>query len=393
MNKIYKSIGLMSGTSMDGIDLALIESDGKEIINRKAFSYQAYDADFKKRLGSLIYDIPTLHQVKLIENELTLLHAKLVNNFLSQNKIDRKEIDVVSFHGHTILHLPQQQITWQIGNPHLLAHKIGINVVADFRSRDVVLGGQGAPLVPIYHFYLFRNQTSPVAVLNIGGISNITYFQGNDENDVEAFDVCFGNAPLDDLMREKFGRDFDQNGELAKSGSVDFILADRILQNEIFHKKPPKSFDRDDFSNLLAPINSLKVEDALATFAYMHAKAIQINLEFLSHRPKEIFICGGGRKNAAIMDEMKKWLSGVVIKTVEEIGLNGDAIEAEAFAFLGIRNLLKLPISFSKTTGVYNSKPGTMIVAGSSNSAAEDDLLTRINSTEHSACGGVFYSS
>lgn len=365
MKKIYKTIGLMSGTSMDGIDLALIESDGEKIINRKNSDYLAYTSDFKIRLRSLIYGSPKPLDIKIIENELTLLHANLVSDFLSKNKIERSEIDLIAFHGHTILHAPEQKITWQIGNAHLLATATGINVVADFRTRDVVLSGQGAPLVPIYHFYLFANQAKPVAVLNIGGISNITYFRSDSENDIEAFDVCFGNAPLDDLMKRKFGRDFDQGGELAKNGKVDFILADHILQNESFHKKPPKSFDRDYFSDLLSPINSLKVEDALATFAYMHAKAIEINLGFLSERPKEIYLCGGGRKNIAIMDEMKKWLSGVTIKTAEEAGFNGDVIEAEAFAFLGIRNLRELPISFAKTTGV--SEGGD------------------------SACGGVFY--
>ncbi len=349
----------MSGTSMDGIDLALIESDGKEIIKHLGFDYLAYEKDFKTRLGSLIHNASRPHEIKLIENELTLLHSKLVNEFLSKNKIDPKEIDLIAFHGHTILHAPEEKITWQIGNPHLLAHTTGINVVADFRTNDVVLGGQGAPLVPIYHFYLLHRST---AVLNIGGISNITSFQ-EDEESIEAFDVCFGNAPFDDLMQKKLGLDFDRGGEISASGNIDFVIADRILQNEIFHKKPPKSFDRDDFSFILSPINSLKIEDALATFAYMHAKAVQISLEFLSRRPKEILVCGGGRKNAAIMGEMRRWLSGVEIKEIEEAGLNGDTIEAEAFAFLGIRHLLRLPISFQNTTGVKSS----------------------------AACGGVFY--
>ena len=399
MSKIYKSIGLMSGTSMDGIDLALIESDGKEIIERKNFAYLAYEKDFKERLKAIIYNDPKLIEIKLIENELTLLHAKLVNNFLAENKIDSSEIDLIAFHGHTILHNPQQGITWQIGNPHLLAHETKINVIADFRTRDVVLGGQGAPLVPIYHFYLFAKQKHPVAVLNIGGISNITYFSDNDENAIEAFDTCFGNAPLDDLMQQKFGRDFDENGELSKAGNVDFLIADRILQNEIFHKKPPKSFDRDDFAAMLAPINSLKVEDALATFAYMHAKALLINLDFLSQKPHEIFVCGGGRKNIAIMSEMKKWLSGISIRAVEEIGLNGNSIEAEAFAFLGIRSLLGLPISFPNTTGVGSKQPknGVKITT-----TKVFDLLKPINISgkeknslnaagQNSACGGILY--
>lgn len=233
----------------------------------------------------------------MIENKLTLLHADFVNGFLAKNKIAAAEIDLLAFHGHTILHSPEQGTTWQIGNGHLLAEKTKINVIADFRTRDVALGGQGAPLVPIYHFYLLRNKVQlPTAVLNIGGISNITYFGSDDESSIEAFDICFGNAPFDDLMKKKFGQDFDRDGELSKKGSVDFLLADRILQNEIFHKKPPKSFDRDEFSKLLDPINSLKPEDALATFAYMHAKAIKINLSFLKNQPHEIFVCGGGRK-------------------------------------------------------------------------------------------------
>ncbi len=374
MTKIYKSIGLMSGTSMDGIDLALIESDGKEIIKSKNFDYQPYDKDFKTRLSNLIYNPTKLSEIKIIENELTVLHARLVNRFIAENKINRQEIDLIAFHGHTILHLPAQGITWQIGNPHLLAHETGINVVADFRTRDVVLGGQGAPLVPIYHFYLFGKHPRPAAVLNIGGISNITYFASDKETEIEAFDICFGNAPLDDLMKKKFNLDFDEDGKIAKRGTIDFILADRILQNDIFHKKPPKSFDRDDFSNLLSPISSLKSEDALATFAYMHARVIQINLDFLTKRPKEIFVCGGGRKNVALMDEMKKWLNGVSIKAMEEIGLNGDAIEAEAFAFLGIRSFVGLPISFRNTTGVFGNK------------VIDKNFPT-------SACGGVFYKS
>lgn len=391
----------MSGTSMDGIDLALIESDGKEIIKRRNFAYAAYDKDFKTRLEGLIYGTPKLSEIKIVENELTLLHARLVNDFLAENKIERSEIDLIAFHGHTILHDPEHQITWQIGNAHLLAHKTGINVVADFRTRDVMLGGQGAPLVPIYHFYAFAKQTQPVVVLNIGGISNITYFSGDDENAIEAFDTCFGNAPLDDLMREKFGRDFDENGDLAKSGNVDFLLADRILQNEIFHKKPPKSFDRDDFASLLSPINSLKSEDALATFAYMHAKALQINLEFLSKKPREIFVCGGGRKNLAIMSEMKKWLPGIEVKAVEEIGLNGDAIEAEAFAFLGIRSLLDLPISFPNTTGVGTKRPASGIKITASQvfdlqKPATISEVTISNSSPNqqiAACGGVLYKA
>ncbi|MBU6140192.1 MAG: anhydro-N-acetylmuramic acid kinase [Proteobacteria bacterium] len=361
MTRTYKSIGLMSGTSMDGVDLAMIESDGENLIKRHSnFLHLPYEQDFKIRLRSLIHSDSSLLRIKQIENELTIIHADLVNKFLTKNKIKPSEIDLIGFHGHTILHNPKQQITWQLGNAQLLAHKVGINVIADFRSNDVILGGQGAPLVPIYHYHLFHDQSRPTAALNIGGISNITYFASN-EKSIEAFDVCFGNAPFDDLVKEKLGHDFDENGKLSKLGNADLSISNQILQNKIFHAKPPKSFDRDDFISVLTPVTKLKIEDALATFAYIHARAVSINLDFFPTKPKEILVCGGGRKNNAIIDEMRNCLTGIDIKSTEEVGINGDFVEAEAFAFLAIRSLLGLPISFKNTTGVSVPSCGGVI--------------------------------
>ena len=337
---------------MDGIDLALIASDGKNIIERKFFDYAPYAPQFKNRLRTLICGTSSLEEIKLVENELTFLHADLVNNFLTKNQIAPASVDFIGFHGQTIFHNPKKGVTWQIGNGHLLAAHTKISVIADFRSRDVVLGGQGAPLVPIYHFHLFANQPRPTAILNIGGISNITYFGDDNENNIEAFDVCFGNAPFDDLIKEKLGQDFDQNGNLAKSGKVNLALADNILQYEIFHKKPPKSFDRNDFTKITAILQSLQIQDALATLACVHAKVLQINLGFFEKKPRLIIVCGGGAKNLAIMDEMKNQLTGIEIKTAQEVGFNADSVEAEAFAFLAIRSFLGLPISFKKTTGI-----------------------------------------
>jgi anhydro-N-acetylmuramic acid kinase len=394
MTKIYQSIGLMSGTSLDGIDLALIASDGKSIIERKFFDYAPYEKKFKDRLRELIFKTPTLEQIKLIENELTILHANLVNNFLSKNKIASSSVDFIGFHGQTIFHNPKKGITWQIGNAHLLAAQTKINVIADFRNRDVALGGQGAPLVPIYHFYLFANQPKPTAVLNIGGISNITYFGDENENNIEAFDICFGNAPFDDLIKEKFGRDFDENGALAKSGEVDFYLAEQILKNEIFHKKPPKSFDRNDFSKITQILKNLKIQDALATLAYIHAKVIKINLEFFKKKPRTIFVCGGGVKNLAIMDEIKNQLNEVEIKAAKEIGLNADSVEAEAFAFLAIRSFLNLPISFPKTTRSFENKFLKSLFVNSQKkpkTLLENDSALALSRQDFSSCGGVFY--
>lgn len=353
----------MSGTSTDGIDLALIESDGRKIINVKNFTYLPYDERFKNRLNSIINKEIKLEEIKLFENEFTQKHADLVNSFLKESQIAKEEIDLIAFHGHTILHNPLKDLTWQIGNSHLLANQTQINVISDFRSRDVALGGQGAPLVPIYHFYLFANQIKPCAILNIGGISNVTYFENEDENSIRAFDICFGNAPFDDLVKRKTGADYDLDGNLAKKGKVDLVMANNILKNDIFYKKPPKSFSRNDFEQLLLPINNLKLEDSLATLAYIHAKVLEENLKTFANFPKELIVCGGGRKNQAIMAQIREVLSvyNISIKNTEHLGLNGDSIEAEAFAFLGIRSLLNLPISLPEMTGIKKPACGGVL--------------------------------
>ncbi len=371
IDKLQRAIGLMSGTSADGIDLALIESDGKDQITNHSFSYLAYEQNFKEKLQQITYcaskkNQMSLLEIKLIENELTILHANLVNNFLAKNNLSPKDIDIIGFHGHTIFHQPEKLITWQIGNGHLLANKTQIDVIADFRSRDVANGGHGAPLVPIYHFYLLKNQLNPVVVLNIGGISNISYFNGEDENNIEAFDICFGNAPFDDLVKKKFGIDFDENGQIAAKGKIDFELAKEILANDFFYHKPPKSFHRQDFKQILTKLDDLVISDALATLAHIHAEILKINLKFLSNKPQKIFIAGGGRKNPTIIKELKNSLAAenITIHLIDEIGLNGDAIEAEAFGFLAIRSLKNLPISFTKTTGIVNDLANSSRLSG-----------------------------
>jgi anhydro-N-acetylmuramic acid kinase len=371
IEKLYRAIGLMSGTSADGIDLALIESDGQNQITNHGFSYLAYEKNFKEKLHQITYCASkknqiSLLEIKLIENELTILHANLINDFLAKNNLSPKDIDIIGFHGHTIFHEPEKLITWQIGNGHLLANKTQIDVIADFRSKDVANGGNGAPLVPIYHFYLLKNQVNPAAVLNIGGISNITYFNGEDENNIEAFDICFGNAPFDDLVKKKFGLDFDENGQIAKKGKINFELCQEILTNNIFHQKPPKSFHRQDFKTTLAKLEDLEISDALASMAHIHGEIVKINLKFLSNKPKKIFTAGGGRKNPTIIKALKNSLKSenITIDSIDKIGLNGDAIEAEAFGFLAIRSLKNLPISFKKTTGITNNSTNNSCLSG-----------------------------
>jgi anhydro-N-acetylmuramic acid kinase len=353
MSKIFRAIGLMSGTSLDGIDLAMIESDGGEYIKLIASDYLEYTNEFRQNLRDLIFQNPTLEGIKKIENEITILHANLVNNFLKKNNLKASEIDLIGFHGQTIFHQPAKKITWQIGNSQLLALMTGIKTVSDFRVRDVLEGGQGAPLVPIYHFYLFAKLAKPNLILNIGGVANLSYFDDKIDS-LQAFDTCFGNAPSNDLMHKKFQKEFDENGDLAKSGKINLELINKILAHEIFNQTLPKSFSRNDFDEALAPLQSLDPQDILACYSQIFAEVLAKDIYLFSQKPKQIIVCGGGAKNKNLLEVLQKKLIDIKILTAQEIGFNVDSIEAEAFAFLAIRRVLNLPISFKKTTGTLN---------------------------------------
>ncbi|NBX52794.1 MAG: anhydro-N-acetylmuramic acid kinase [Proteobacteria bacterium] len=359
MSKTFRAIGLMSGTSLDGIDLALIESNGEDKIQVIGNDYFLYEPEFRNKLRSLIFSTKiTLEDIKVIENELTIQHAYLVNNFLQKNNLSNKDIDVIGFHGHTIYHNPAQKITWQIGNSQLLASMTKINVIGDFRINDVIEGGQGAPLVPIYHYYLFSKIDKPSVILNIGGICNLTYFD-DQLTSLTAFDVCFGNAPMNDLVFKKLGREFDENGDIARSGSPHIEIAKQIIHAPIFNSKIPRSFSRNDFDIILQPLEKLELRDALATHIYVICEILARDIENnLPHLPKKIVVCGGGSKNYFLLENIQKRLPKCKVISAKKLGFNVDFIEAEAFGFLAIRKLLNLSISFSKTTGT-KSKSGS----------------------------------
>lgn len=351
--KLYSSIGLMSGTSMDGIDIAFIQSDGESIIQNKKFSYYPFEKYLRKKISHIIKNNPPTDEIKEVEKEFTLHNAKLVELFVEEHSLDRKEIDLICFAGHTIAHDPSKSLTKQLGNPELLEEKTKIQTVGHIRAYDVARGGQGAPLVPIYHFYMTKNLPKPLAVLNIGGVNNITYIPNKDENDMVAFDISFGNAPFDDLVAKNTDMIYDEDGKIGLSGKVHEKICSKILKNKIFYQKPPKSFDRDDFHEAIKPIEDLDLPDALASLAYIHAKVLKKNIElFCPENPQTIYICGGGLKNKALVKYMQEELIGIEIKSTSDIGFDPDQIEAQAFAFLGIRRILNLPISFRKTTGI-----------------------------------------
>ena len=352
--KIWNSIGLMSGTSMDGIDAALIKTDGYQVFEEGPFVTLPYKRDFRKLLENLIAGKGDLNEV---EEQLTLEHAKAVSKLIKTFNIAISKVDLIGFHGHTISHNPDDQHTLQIGNGRLLAAMTGVNVVNDLRSSDVSAGGQGAPLAPIYHKALVKSQDLPVIILNIGGVANITWVDTLDENLI-GFDTGPGNALIDDWIKKKTGRNYDNNGLLASQGQVHDGILTKLLAHPYFSAPNPKSLDRNFFKNLTeAAIASLTVEDGAATLSAFTVKSITNAINRLSKPFKKCIVAGGGRHNVSLMTGLKDNFPNRLISS-DDMGWSGDAIEAQAFAFLAVRSRLNLPISFPGTTGVSEPQTG-----------------------------------
>lgn len=387
--KVYTAIGLMSGTSMDGIDLALIKSDGYKILDRSRYSYRPYSSKTKNLIQKIIFEKNlSLLSLKTAEKELTKEHADVVNEFCKEQNINKQEVDIIGFHGQTIMHNPTERLTWQLGNPHLLATQTGINVIADFRTRNVTMGGEGAPLVPIYHKALASSHNlleNTIGILNIGGVANITYIDKS-KNIILGFDTGPGNALIDDLIYSRIGKKYDKNGELALTGAVQKLIVENFIKHDYFKRKLPKSLDRNEF-NIPQELDNLNIQDALATLCSITAACILENLKNLNLKiPEKIIVCGGGRLNQKILLELQRHLNTKVIIT-EDIGLNGDFIEAEAFGFLAIRSLLKLPIFIDNSH--QNIDTTNQNVSSLSDQHAEQYSLPQQDSS--SFYGGVFY--
>ncbi len=347
--KTYKTLGLMSGTSLDGVDVALIETDGQGTVIPLGFLYVPYPDALRLRVKNHFGTKDKTPETEAVERDLTLFHADAVRAFLVQENLDKTDIDVVGFHGQTLYHDPDHGFTWQIGDGELLANELGINVVNDFRANDVKQGGQGAPLIPIYHYARARssNLKRPVAILNIGGVSNVTWIDGN-EDDLVAFDCGPGNALLDDLVSKMTGERFDQDAGWARQGKADRDVLERWLSHDYFKKPAPKSLDRDAWD--VKTISNFPLPDAAATLTAFTVEAIVKGAELFPEPAKEWYVTGGGRLNPAMMAGLANALK-VPVLPVEQIGWNGDALEAEGFAYMAVRKLLDLPISFPKTTG------------------------------------------
>ena len=347
--KIYTALGLMSGTSLDGIDAAIIKTDGQSVDYFGPFVSKPYSQEFRNRLRRELGKRDVSH---LLQKDLTCLHAALVEDLFYKHGYIRSEIDIVGFHGQTIHHDAKKGFTLQIGDGALLAKLLGTSVVNNFRSADIAAGGQGAPLAPIYHQALARKFSDPTVIVNIGGVANVSFIS---DECLLGFDTGPGNALIDDLIKQKVGASFDKDGEIARQGRVNEEVLANLLNDPYFSKMPPKSLDRNEFDFL--NVENLLVEDAAATLVAFTTETIVRSLEYFPQPVQRWLITGGGRHNSYMMGELSKCLGTRVIP-VEEVGWNGDALEAQAFAFLAVRSLLNLPLSFPNTTGVPKELTG-----------------------------------
>jgi anhydro-N-acetylmuramic acid kinase len=356
MGKMLRTIGLMSGTSLDGVDAAWLETDGERIGAFGPTLTLPYDdrlrADLRRILDSAPQLAPDDRRLKSAVARLTEYHVRAVAAL-------RREADLIGFHGQTILHQPDRRRTWQIGDAAELAWRTGIPVAHDFRSADVAAGGQGAPLAPVFHAALARGMPTPLAVLNIGGVANVTWIGPDDR--LVAFDTGPGNGPLDDWIARHTGATFDRDGAIARAGRVDRAVLNRLLADPYFARPAPKSLDRLDFAASLVAsgIEALSPADGAATLVAFTAAAVAAAP--LPAAPRRWVVCGGGRHNPAIMDALHAVL-GVPVDPVETIGWDGDALEAQCFGFLAARTQAGLPISFPETTGAAHPLRGGRIV-------------------------------
>jgi anhydro-N-acetylmuramic acid kinase len=357
MTTMRKALGLMSGTSLDGVDVASIVTDGRKVERFGATLTVPYEPDLREAIRVCLGTETWSQEIREVESRLTDFHAKAVAAWAESSGEAVDSIDVVGFHGQTIFHRPGAGRTWQLGDGQRLADALGLPVVFDFRSNDVAAGGEGAPLVPIFHAALAVGLQRPVAIVNIGGVANVTWV--GDGDDLVAFDTGPGNAPIDDLTTTAGVGPFDADGALAARGTVDEAAVQAFATAEFFLRKPPKSLDRNELSSLLKVKGEL--ENDAATLTMCTAKAISLSSQWFANYPSQWVLCGGGSRNATMVRYLRSLVHTPVV-LAEDLGWNGDAIEAQAFAFLAVRTLEALPISFPGTTGVTRPLIGGAVV-------------------------------
>jgi anhydro-N-acetylmuramic acid kinase len=351
-NKIFQAIGLISGTSMDGIDITLVETDGITLKRLNLGFTHSYSFETKNMLEKAILDPWKLNNNKLNFDTLTkqITEDHLITVELLKKRISLKP-NLIGFHGQTILHIPEKKISIQLGDSHLLAKKTNVKVVSDFRSNDLFHGGQGAPLAPIYHMAMLKsmNIKLPSCIINIGGVSNLTYYDGAN---LIGFDTGPGNGLMDWYMYKKTNLPFDEKGYISKKGSPNYDIVNKIITNVFFRKQPPKSIDRFYFKQQLIDLQlfDLSTEDAMSTIAEITIVSILNALKIFTKNINLVMVIGGGQYNEYLLEELQK-RTLIKIKTGNSLGIPGDLIEAELIAYLAARHMNNLPITFPQTTG------------------------------------------
>lgn len=365
------AVGLMSGTSLDGIDAAAVLTDGERVLETGPALTMPYQPALRDGLRRLIEQRDaTAAGVPDIERAMTLAHGAAVEALVSrmpslEASFSEPGQTVIGFHGQTIVHRPADGLTWQIGDGALLAEMLGVTVVCDFRRRDMAAAGEGAPLAPLYHAALAGEIAPPLAVLNLGGVGNVTFIgepKGEDDGQgrggLIAFDTGPGCALIDDWVAGHTGRACDIDGRLALAGDVDRRALDRLMAAPYFSAPPPKSLDRNYFAG--HGLEGSSLEDGAATLTAFTARAVAVGLGHLPAAPRRVLVTGGGRRNPAIMAALRDYLA-VPVEPVEAVGWDGDALEAQAFAFLAVRALRRLPLTLPGTTGVSRAVTGGAI--------------------------------
>jgi anhydro-N-acetylmuramic acid kinase len=348
--KIYKSIGLMSGTSYDGIDIGLIETDGEAYVKLLDARTVPYPKVVQNQISTLLSG--DYSDLWCVEHVISDMHKSALQSFIH----DFGGADVIGFHGQSIYHNPKAGICAQIGNPHVLSVGLKIDVIYDFRRRDVACGGNGAPLVPIFLKAINPHLENPVCFLNIGGVANICYISGDE---LIAFDVGCGNAPLNDICNKHLNLNYDNGGKLASSGTVHEESLQILCKDKYFSKSWPKSLDRNYFD--FSILDNLSVQDMLATTVEFIASSIKFGVDRLPKMPDEIIVSGGGVHNAYLLARIAD-ITKLKVVSSNIYNLPSDYLEAYAFAYLAVRSKLGLPISFPGTTGVGVPITGGILV-------------------------------
>jgi anhydro-N-acetylmuramic acid kinase len=365
--RITRAIGVISGTSMDAIDVGLIETDGMTHVVARGGRGYAYPPDLRAELGNLVADRVRVASDPLrdLEARVTDAHASAILQFMADEGLGAGDVDLIGLHGQTVFHDPGRALTRQLGDGPAVARRVGIDTVSRFRYADVAAGGQGAPFAPLYHRALADGLAKPLIVLNLGGVANVTWLGAGSvlsegaepDGDVIAFDTGPASALIDDFVASRTGAAFDQDGALAASGTVDTAMLARFMAHPYFALPAPKSLDRNDFHRLTREILTLGDADGAATLTAFTVESIAAALAHVPAPPKRWLVGGGGRHNRAMMQRLTDRLK-VDVEPVETVGWDGDFLEAQCFGYLAVRSVLGLPLSLPGTTGVPMAMTG-----------------------------------